>query len=226
MRGSSNILFSFVVIGIAALLVFLAAPFGEAFVPAGFAPVYLRAFFWPSAYSFIAGLAGIFLFLVLRLGFARARPARAALFGLALGLIAFSLGQVSRVPDHRIAWVSSPQSHLVRLDREVQARAAREGRPILYYFRADWCDICPDFERLILSRVARDTAPYLAVKMDVTDFERWHEYLESEYGVEATPTVILRDRAGRILTGTRFTGEHISVRALRTALHALASPPQ
>lgn len=201
-----------------------ALPSAENFLPIGFAPVYFRAFVWSTAYSFALGLAGGSLFLLVRMGVAQDTLLRFALYGLALGMVVFSFSDMSRGGNERIAWYGTggkDRANLIAFDREVQARALAEGKPIFYYFRADWCDICPDFERNVLPRVAGDTEPFLAVKMDITDFERWHPYLHGVYGVEATPTVVLRDRNGQLLTGTHFTGEHVSIRALQAALHTL-----
>ena len=200
---------------------FFLLPFAEVWLPFAFAPVYFRAFVWSSAYYFALGLAGISLVLLVRMDLVRERFTRFALYGLAAGMIALAWSDIDRGQQGSIAWAGQSKANLAAFDRAVQIHARKQGRPIFYYFHADWCEICPEFERNVLPRVAAETAPFVAVKMDVTDFDRWHGYIHGEYGVEATPTVILRDREGHVLAGTHFTGTHVSIRALQTALRTL-----
>ncbi len=219
-RGLSRFLFFAVTL----VVVFSLVPYAESFLPLKFAPVYLREFEWPSAYSFSAGLLGLLIFGLARLGLGRERPAaRAVLYGMSAALVLFAFTRVERFEPGSVAWLQTREPDLVALDRNSRAVAARQNLPILYYFRADWCPTCPEFERHVLGRVAAEAAPFLAVQMDVTDFERWHAYIKKEYDVEATPTIVLRDRAGRVLKGTHFTGEHVSLRALRSALRAVSA---
>ncbi len=103
---------------------------------------------------------------------------------------------------------------LVKLDRLARFQARAANKPILYYFRADWCPNCPDFERYVLASpvFAAALRDFVLVKMDVTDFEKLRAYVDRNYGVHGTPTVVFRDRNGRIVSGATVNGAHVSYR--------------
>ncbi|MFN3821329.1 MAG: thioredoxin family protein [bacterium] len=73
--------------------------------------------------------------------------------------------------------------------------------PILLYFRADWCPVCKEMDR-----VAHDLGIQFSGRLQVLTVDAEESYpLAKEYGVTAVPTFILFVNGS---AKTRMTGQH------------------
>lgn len=201
-------------------------------------PVQFRVYVWDNAIYFLYLPVAFLLFVVLRLlrgnGYLRRGPLLGAGYAIAAGLLFSSLPGFQVVRPEPIVWTdlqeSGGQLWLPQLVSKARAMGVRENRPVLYYLHADWCDSCEDFESYILGSpyLQRDLDPFIKVRLDVTDTHRWQDYLDHKLGVSAVPSIIVRDRVGRLIPRP-IIGENVSLHAVRSVLEAATasdSPPR
>jgi|SRR5262249_18047153 len=87
-------------------------------------------------------------------------------------------------------------------ERLAEARAA--GRPVLIELSAGWCAGCRVVEKEALrdAAVARAAAPFVALRVDVTD----DDALAGRFGVDALPTFLFLGSDGAEAPGSRLVG--------------------
>ncbi|APR99353.1 protein-disulfide reductase DsbD family protein [Pajaroellobacter abortibovis] len=113
--------------------------------------------------------------------------AYAPLFVLSMGLFLLVLRAES--PPQGIDWMES--------ETEGIALAAKEDRPLLLDFRAEWCSVCKEFEQRTLAdpRVRSEMSRFVPIRIDLT-YEAHPSALKERYRVMSLPTLILVDRRG------------------------------
>ncbi len=133
-----------------------------------------RTFFWENSSSFLAGLFGTFAFFLNWL--VRASIRRPIFYfsqGFFLGLVGFSILSVSIQRPKSIYWDLhyTKKSIEGKATKEMKKRLAISQKPILYYFYADWCSTCPDFENFVLGHPSLEKIMqhYVKYKIDLSD---------------------------------------------------------
>lgn len=79
--------------------------------------------------------------------------------------------------------------------QEDHAAAFRQGRPVVLYFRADWCSTCPPVEAALADIIPRHGDRLALVKVDVHQ----RSDLVEKYGIMSVPTVLLCAADGQVL---------------------------
>lgn len=82
---------------------------------------------------------------------------------------------------------------------EAAARAAEEGKPILYFFTAEWCAPCHHLKRSVFSdpeKAATIAASYVTVEVEDTRVETGAnapevDEVQQRYGVQSLPTLVV-----------------------------------
>ena len=89
------------------------------------------------------------------------------------------------------------------------ADAAREGRPAVLDFYADWCISCKVMERTVFSdpEVDRALARYALLRADVTAFDAADKALLDRFELPGPPGLVFFDATGRELPRFRIKGE-------------------
>ncbi len=205
-------------------------------------PVQFRVYLWDNAAFFLYLPAAVLLAVVLRLltanGYLRRGPTLAALYGVAAATAFVSFAGFQIVRPQNIVWTDPMQSKagsratfaaepgqdtvwLPQIVSRARALGLSQERPVLFYLHADWCHSCADFESFVLGSpfLQKDLEPFIKVRLDVTDIHRWQDYLDRKLGVSAVPSVIVGDRAGRIVPRP-VVGENVSLRAVQSVLRA------
>lgn len=87
--------------------------------------------------------------------------------------------------------------------------AAREQRPAVVDFYADWCVECVHMERTVFNTeaVQNALAPIAALQIDITDYNAQDRDLLKELGVIGPPTILFYDATGDELKNYRLIGE-------------------
>ncbi len=180
-----------------------------------FNPAYYRVFFWQSGLSFFMGPLSLLVFVF---GYLVKRRESSlfswSLFGLSLALAIFCfMGLEIRRPT-KINWdiQMQPQEDLATVVSRARSQAKLAGKPILFYFYANWCPSCPDFERFVLAHphLQKVSHGYFKCRLDVTDMQRWHLYLERNFLKITVPAVAIYSRQGKALYPV-LRGEHVSL---------------
>jgi thiol:disulfide interchange protein DsbD len=88
------------------------------------------------------------------------------------------------------------------------AAAAKEGKPVLIDFYADWCAACKELEDLTFpdTRVRKLSEKFTLLKIDATEDSAELQRLKKKYGVVGLPTMIFYDTTGKIRTDLTVTG--------------------
>lgn len=91
----------------------------------------------------------------------------------------------------KIAWVHSVSEGL--------ALAKETGKPALIDFYADWCPPCKEMDRTTFpdERVVAEMARFVAIKADVTRSSSKGQAAARKYNVQAIPTYVFIDSAGK-----------------------------
>ncbi len=219
---------------------FALARFLRAQLAERFDPVFLRIYAWESGYDFTLAAAGLVLSvgaLIMRRHAGdgdRTRRLRGAgaLWGVGAAFLIISFGSFSIARPLTLTWQPTPAPTadnpfwLPELERSVRETARANKRPVLYYFHADWCAECPDFERFVLGNplAAELLQEYALVRVDLSEFDKWSAYVQKNYGVTALPAAAIRDRQGRLLPQT-VVGSGASVFRFLELLRAGLEPP-
>ncbi|MCB1138704.1 MAG: thioredoxin family protein [Leptospiraceae bacterium] len=99
-------------------------------------------------------------------------------------------------------------------------RAEREGRPVLYYFHADWCTHCHELEHRLSRQSTLDQLDaFLLVSIDVTH-EKAFAQANSSFGLNQVPALAFANRHGKRLP-VLLEGAHFPQSALLDILHTL-----
>ncbi len=142
---------------------------------------------------------GIWLGFLERTGF---RPASLGVFRTVTGLAAAAGG----------IWLLLPAPERPGIEWQPYSpalveQAAREGRPVIIDFSADWCLPCRELEHGAFRHpeAVRLSQEFVRLKVDATD-SRPPEIQEAlrRYGIRGVPTVLFIDRSGQEVSGTRI----------------------
>jgi len=84
-------------------------------------------------------------------------------------------------------------------DPEKILQAAREGRPVILDFYADWCGPCKALDRTVFqdAEVRELSRDIVFMRLDLTRRRPFQEEVLSRYGIKGVPTVLFLDREGR-----------------------------
>ncbi|MFT3772099.1 MAG: thioredoxin family protein [Minicystis sp.] len=96
----------------------------------------------------------------------------------------------ARAAATSIAWMTS--------ERDAREKARRLGLPLLVWVRAEWAATALEMERKTWAepRVVQAAAPFVALRLDVTEAEGDAELLAQRYAVDSMPATILFDASG------------------------------
>lgn len=87
--------------------------------------------------------------------------------------------------------------------------AAREGRPVVIDFTAEWCIACKELEHYTFSdkEVGQEASRFLALRADMTSFASPPmEAIKERFGILGLPWVVLIDGDGKERADLRVTG--------------------
>ena len=97
---------------------------------------------------------------------------------------------VSLKPVGAIEWIP--------YDQAVISNAGQEGKPVILEFFAEWCAPCRIMERDVFAdpEVVKLSRDFVAVRVDLTNVQAFHDELLRSYDIRGIPAVILIDRNG------------------------------
>jgi thiol:disulfide interchange protein DsbD len=91
-------------------------------------------------------------------------------------------------------------------DQSAISRAAKEGKPVMIDFYAEWCAPCVVMEKEVFTdpEVIRLSRDVIAVRVDLTRKKPFHEGLLEKYRVRGIPTVVFLNGEGVEEEGLRI----------------------
>jgi thioredoxin:protein disulfide reductase len=97
---------------------------------------------------------------------------------------------VSLKPVGTIEWIP--------YDQAVISKAGQEGKPVILEFFAEWCAPCRIMERDVFAdpEVVKLSRDFVAVRVDLTNVQAFHDELLRSYDIRGIPAAILIDRNG------------------------------
>lgn len=97
--------------------------------------------------------------------------------------------------------ISAPGLHVDQwkpYSKEALAEAAREGKPVILDFYADWCAACKELEHITFAdpRFKLATAGFALLRFDATNSSPELDELKKTYKIVGLPTVVFHDAKG------------------------------
>jgi thioredoxin:protein disulfide reductase len=92
--------------------------------------------------------------------------------------------------------------------REALLQASLQGRPVMFYFTADWCVVCKELERYTYrdAGVVRALRDFVLIKADVTDNNAADRELLRRYELFGPPAILFFDAQASELRNLRLVG--------------------
>ncbi len=165
----------------------------------------------------VAVLAGIHLGFLEKTGRARRRF---GYFKRALSVILIGLGIIyplyASQERRGIGWTP--------YDPALIAVAAREQRPAIVDFSADWCIPCKELEHLVFNdpEIVTLARRVVALRLDLTHHQEDQEEVLRQYQVKGVPTVVFLNRNGEEIRDLRiesFVGKDVFLARLKGLLN-------
>jgi thiol:disulfide interchange protein DsbD len=155
----------------------------------------------------------------------------AGLYGLALvtGAALGGTNPLAPIPawaGTRQSLAFSPVRTVAELDRQV-AQAARDGRPVMVDFYADWCTSCKEMEATTFldPTVQQALAGTVLLRADVTSNDADDRALLQRFGIYGPPTIAFYGRDGHERSRYRVVGYMRGAEFAAAARAAFASQP-
>lgn len=118
---------------------------------------------------------------------------------------------------------SSDGIEWITYNARILEEARKNGQPVLLEFTADWCPPCEELEKHTFSdeSVIEATRPFVAVRVDVTDYESAQsQQLRARFGITGVPEILFLNGRGEEIRPARvvgFVGPNDFVRRLQFA---------
>lgn len=92
--------------------------------------------------------------------------------------------------------------------REALLQASLEGKPVMFYFTADWCVVCKELERYTYrdAGVIRALRNFVLIKADVTANNATDRELLRRFELFGPPAILFFDHEANELVGLRLIG--------------------
>lgn len=99
--------------------------------------------------------------------------------------------------------------HSITALQQKMAEAKTNGMPVLVDFYADWCTSCVVMDKEVFANatVQKSIAPFMLVRVDLSQNTAEDQQLLQQYNVIAPPTVLFFNTAGHEVESRRIVGE-------------------
>ncbi len=163
---------------------------------------------WNNIFYFLLGPFSLFLFL-----YGILDKSKKKYFILSISIFLFIIFVINSHKSEKItlSYYNNQKYVLEDIEENIQQIIKNENKPMILYFYADWCHSCKELEnRLTLKEIGElITQGWVIVLIDVTNYDKYKDYIFKKYGVFGIPALSFIDNQGNLIKPFTLVGSEI-----------------
>lgn len=173
---------------------------------------------WQNIYLFLCG--PLSLFILIYAIFEKNNKKKYFLFFLSAILIILFMLTAKKTTKIQFSYYKNKSFLLEEIEKQIPIIIQKEKKPIILYFYADWCHSCKDLEERLTRKEIGELIQngWIIIKIDVTNYDKYKDYLLKNYGVYGIPALSFYDKEGRFIRPFTMVGAEIPLRTLISIL--------
>ncbi|GIX42429.1 MAG: hypothetical protein KatS3mg129_2162 [Leptospiraceae bacterium] len=173
---------------------------------------------WQNIYLFLCG--PLSLFILIYSIFEKNNKKKYFLFFLSAILTILFILTAKKTAKIQFSYYKNKLFLLEEIEKQIPIIIQKEKKPAILYFYADWCHSCKDLEERLTRKEIGELIQngWIIIKIDVTNYDKYKDYLLENYGVYGIPALSFYDKEGKLIKPFTMIGAEIPLKTLISIL--------